>query len=231
MTEHDHQGASNRLAELQKNRMRERIIAAYEAYARREPASADNLFQIVYEFALRKHSKLAFDYPEDGETPEDSAQEVSIKVWQWLKENEFNGTGENFYSWLNNISFHERADLAEDLGKRTRRKTAVTVSKTDDDGETREIDNPEFYKKVINEDSFTIPNSVTGVDLSICHFILAKKSYAEIGEILNIAEDTIKQRLARLRKKLIPQREQETEQYAQRRAAYAELARKVTGQR
>jgi len=77
--------------ERKRESVRTKLIAAYEAYVRREKASMDNLLKLVNEFAFMKLSHLEYepDFRQFGsaETADDWAQNVTIKVWQELLKN------------------------------------------------------------------------------------------------------------------------------------------------
>lgn len=228
---------SNRLAQLKKNSMRDRVVAAYQAYSRNEPFSMDNLLKVVREFAYTKVYHLEYDFKDFGsfETADDWAQEATINVWLALKDGKFEGNGEQFYSWIHKIAFNRATDAFNELENARAKKVSLTVASHeggDPDAEEYEDDNPDIYSSRpadgfwvgdgVDENGnvkykrgnsfdgvFTIPKSVQGVDLSICRLILAGKNYAQIADILEMTETAVTKRLQKLRKRLRPEGERE----------------------
>lgn len=196
--------------------MRSRIIAAFEAYQRHEPFSFDELLKVVREFTYKKTYHLELEFSDFGtaETADDWAQEATIAVWMGLKDGTFRGnSGEEFYSWVHSIAYKKRIDGFNYILGEKENKAPMFVELHeggDVDAGTFEEENPEIYHHpVINESSFSIPESITGLDKSICDLILDNKTYAEIGELVGISEAAVKKRLQRLRQTEGKRREEE----------------------
>lgn len=241
---------SDRTAEQTKNRTKDRIIAAYEAYLRQEPMSLDNLLRAVTKFAYTKVYHLEYDFKDFGsyETADDWAQDVAVKVWIALKNGKFEGNGENFYSWIHKIAFNRATDAFNELEDEQRHKVSLTVEShrsSDPDGEEYEDDNPEIYSSEPDDTQWVgdgvdengdvkykqvrrssgiaqIPESVKGKDYLICIMIIDGLKQAEIAEKMGMSLSAVKRRLQALRKRLPAEREGER---ALRRAEYAERHR------
>jgi RNA polymerase sigma factor (sigma-70 family) len=226
--------SENREAAKTRGRIRKGLIAAYEAYQRREPASMDALMVKVREFAYMKVYHLEFEFNKFGsaETADDWAQEISIKVWQGLEkfDNDPRSTPESFYSWVHKIAFNQGLAAFNDLKKQKREKVGLTVKPRDEFGsEEEEEDNPEIYESKIRDSFIRIPASVTGIDLNICKMLLTKvrgkdghhrgRNYAEVARALNMTEASVKMRLNRLKMKIKAEEDKETEE---KRARLAE---------
>jgi Sigma-70, region 4 len=189
----------NQLAAIKREVNKEGIIAAFEAYQRREPLSVDNLFETVSDFLLTKLERLDHDFNESAVLAEDRAQDVLMDIWSRVRLGQFTGDGEDFFRYVNRISFTARMDgLRELIDEQKKRSPLMFDGETEDDDP---FENPALDGPVINEGSFTIPQHVQGVDLSICRLILDGKSYADIAAILEISEQAVKDRLARIRKR------------------------------
>ncbi|MGA7524635.1 MAG: hypothetical protein WBW84_19450 [Acidobacteriaceae bacterium] len=213
------------IAAHKRQTMKDQIIAAYEAYQRKEALSGERLMGLVRDFAYRKVYHLEYNFAGMGtaQTADDWAQDVALKIWTVLPRiPETVQSGQDFYSYLHKTAFNKASKafnyltgkiLNEDgevIGYRDegRGKAPLTVMREGEDGEQFEDDNPEIYNRTtINESHFTIPDSVQGKDLTICNLILTGKTYAHIGALLGITEDAVKARLKRLRTKLSPEKE------------------------
>jgi DNA-directed RNA polymerase specialized sigma24 family protein len=191
----------NPVAASERATNKERIIAAFEAYQRQEPASVDNLMVVVGDFLHAKLKRLDHDFHDSAILAEDRAQNALMDIWSRVRLHQFTGTGEEFFRWVNRISFTARMEGLRELIDEQRKRTPLMF-----DGEAEDdpaFDNPALYEReVINESPFTIPNTVQGTDLSICRLILDGKSYAEIAAILDISEKAVKDRMYRIKRQM-----------------------------
>jgi DNA-directed RNA polymerase specialized sigma24 family protein len=206
---------SNKIAAVKRDRTRTELMAAYEAYQRREPASMDKLLLLVRKFVYLKLYHLEYDFKDFGsaETVDDWTQDVTIKVWQELKEDRFEGTPAQFYSWVHKIAFNKASEAFNKLDEE--RATSVPLFIKSDDGgdengDTYEEDNPAIYEDRAGSDRsyVRIPASVQGTDLMICNLLLTTvrgedgkyrgRTYANVAGILNMTENAVAQRMKRL---------------------------------
>lgn len=185
-----------------RQRNRNKLIVAYEAYKRKEPGSSDNLMLTVRNFAYTKVYHLEFEFKDLGtsETADDWAQEVVLRVWQGL--NKFHGTSEMFYSWVHKIAFNQATDAFNNLRSTKDSKVLLFEKEEDENGEIKEEENPEIHNQAGVEFSITIPKSVQGIDLNICKLIMDGMSYAEVADALKMTENAVEHRLRKLRKRL-----------------------------
>jgi RNA polymerase sigma factor (sigma-70 family) len=208
--QYEQESMSNELAALKQEITKGKIIEAFTRYRNREPGSGDNLFKVVREFAYSKMYRLEIEFHDFGtsDTADDAAQEAVIAVWQGL--GNFKGeTGRAFYSWVNRICYSKRVDFFNEVKAQKTAKQPLVVSVSDESGETREEDNPEIYEdKGASRVTFTIPDSVQGVDKSICDLILCGFDYARIGKELNLTPNAVEIRLRKLRNRLADEHEE-----------------------
>ena len=140
---------SNKPAAAKRDRTRNDLISAYEAYQRREPLSMDRLLELVRAFAYVKLYHLEHDFKDFGsaETVDDWAQEVVINVWQNLEKFEGNpkSTPDNFYSWVHTIAYHKGTKAFACIDDERAVKVPLFRKNEDGDGEGFEVDNPEIY--------------------------------------------------------------------------------------
>lgn len=200
---------ANKRAGKVRTQTRKNIMAAYEAYTRREPGSKEQLFKLVRDFAYLKVYHLEYDFRHLGtaETADDWAQKVALDIWIGI--DKFEGSPELFYSWVHKSAYN-RAKLAfKYLDHESKTKVSLTVDHLDEEsGEESQEDNPEIYEREGGSDfTFTIPKSVQGLDLDICKLILDGESYAEIAASLDMTEGAVKMRLERLRLRLATERQ------------------------
>jgi hypothetical protein len=213
------------LAGLKHKSTRQALIAAYEAYERREPGSMDRLLQLVRKFAFLKVSHLEYepDFKQMGsaETADDWAQEVTIKVWQELVKKDKKRTGEEFYSWVHKIAFNRATDAFNDLLKQKKTKIPMFVSneeEVDQKGRTETFteENPLIHAGADGYGSNTlIPAHVEGLDLTICKLMLTEvqdqnkngdyftrgRRYDEVAFVLGMTAEAVQMRMMRLRKR------------------------------
>lgn len=147
---------SQRLAALERNKKRNALISAYEAYQRQEPLSLDTLLKQVQRFAYTKVYHLEHDFRHFGsaETADDWAQDVMIKVWQKLSDGSFKGNGEQFYAYVHKIAFNRAQKAFNKLAEAEQTKVPLTVERHeggDPDAEMYEDDNPELLKSPATE--------------------------------------------------------------------------------
>ncbi len=198
-------------AELKATQNKKKIIEAYQRFERKEPGSHDALLKAVIEFAQRKH--LRYEFKESGFAGvpsamdfEDSAQEAVIAVWQGLPS--FRGDAANFFSWMNSIVFKKGIDFYNELLETKKTRVPLTVVVNDEEGGVEEVDNPQLYNDDEGVDRpVRIPESIQGTDRLICHLILDGNSYRRIAYEMDLTEAAVKQRMARLRKRMKAERE------------------------
>lgn len=197
--------SGNREAEHKRNTLKKRIVQAYEAYQRKEPSSADNLFAAVRAFAYVKVYHLEYDFKNFGsaETADDWAQDICVSVWSSL--DKFKGTSANFYAWVHRIAYNEATDAFSKLYQEQRRMTGLTVpARHNDSVDGDEEDNPAMFSEGGYDGRVQIPASVQGVDRNICLLIRDGRSYAEAAEeLVGMTEEGVKQRVKRLKKRLL----------------------------
>jgi RNA polymerase sigma factor (sigma-70 family) len=215
--------------ELRKNQTKEELVAAYEAYQRREPGSLDNLLVLAREFALTKVYHLEHDFREMGsyETADDWAQEVSISVWEGLvganDTKQFVGDGAGFYAWVHKIAFNRGIKAFNDL--KDEQKTKVSWTLKHGRGEDAyETDNPEVYINPIPDRLIDLPNGITGLDREIVLHVYAGRNYHEIGELLGMSESAVTSRIHQVKKRVVKEEAKRRARQAARDAEYARAA-------
>lgn len=200
---------SNELAAIKRNTLKKHIEQAYDAYKRKEPGSADNLFEAVRALAYVKVHHLEYDFKKFGsaETADDWAQDICVSVWSNL--DKFVGTPSQFYSWVHKIAFNQATDAFTKLYEAQQIMTGLTVpARHNDSVDGDEEDNPELFREGgYDGGGIGIPKSVTGTDRNICLLIRDGRSYAEVAEELaGMTEEGVKQRVKRLKKRLQTER-------------------------
>ena len=144
-----------RIASHKQKSMKKRILAAYEAYQRREPNSLNALVTVSREFVYRKlynHIESKFRDIGTAETADDWAQDVVIKIWQQLTEG-YEGTAANYYSYLNKAAFNKRVDATDLVLEKRATMRALTVPVENDDSEEGTRDNPAIYNQETAEET------------------------------------------------------------------------------
>jgi DNA-directed RNA polymerase specialized sigma24 family protein len=142
--------SEDRLAAARRLAIKDKIVAAYEAYQRKEPGSADALMALVRDFAYSKMQRLTFDLPSGAMDADDFAQDVALEVWMRL-DTHTGETGESFYAWVHKIAFNHRVDTFHALLTEKRERASLHHEITEDD-ETFEDDNPEIYRSALGVD-------------------------------------------------------------------------------
>lgn len=136
--------------------------------------------------------------------PDDAAdltQEAFIKVWRALDGFQFESS---FSTWLYRLA----SNTCLDFLRASKRRPLVPLTVTDDDGETITLDVPD--KAPLPEEVVLAAEAQDSLDEALAALdegqrqIIALRvvndlSYAEIAEILEIKEGTVKSRLARAR--------------------------------
>jgi RNA polymerase sigma factor (sigma-70 family) len=194
--------SENVLAARKHERIKQGLMDAYEAYLRKEPLSEESLMEKVREFAivkLRRYEMRDSDFAgvPTANTMDDFAQDAAVRVWMGLKT--FEGDADDFYSFVNKVSFHRRVDFYRELEDAKKHRVGIMVDRENEDGEIESIDNPELYKSDDREYRVQIPKSIQGVELNICKLMLDGKNYSQVAKSLSMTEDAVKQRMYRLR--------------------------------
>lgn len=188
-----------KLSEVGYNKNRKSIESAYTKYINKEDGAEGDLFQAVLKFAESKLTSSLYNEDELAVTSEDHAQDVVIKVWEKLPT--FVGDTQGFYSWISRICYTHGADAINDSRKQNSKKVPLFTESEDELGLLE--DNPLIYR---NNDKVNyirpLPEFIQGVDREICNYIRNGYSYARIGELYGMTEDTVKQRVNRMKKKV-----------------------------
>lgn len=192
----------NKLAAVKHERFKLRLIAAYDNYVADSVANETAFWNAVLDFARMKIYYLELEFSSVGttNTVDDYAQEVALAVWTGLET--FSGDGPTFYSWVHAICYNQAAHFFKEIKNQKTNKVGITVVVEDEQGEEEEIDNPELHSCQLRDFFITIPKSVQGVDLAICHLMLDGINYAQIGKMLGMSETAVKLRMYKLRKRL-----------------------------
>jgi DNA-directed RNA polymerase specialized sigma24 family protein len=203
--------------------IRTELMSAYKAYQRREPGSMDQLLALVRKFVYMKLYHLEHDFKDFGsaETVDDWTQDVSIRVWQSLLQSDKRSPA-SFYAWVHKIAFNEGNAAFNKLEAERAGHVSLFVyseeGEQDGDGEHYQEENPALHEEGHGGSSIHIPASVTGVDRDICNLLLTTirtekdgrhrgRNYAEVGQVLGITEQAVKDRLWKMRKRLKAERE------------------------
>ncbi len=201
----------------------------------------DLLMKLVLKFAFTKVSHLEHEHSfkdfGTAETADDWAQDVTIKVWQGLTgtgAKQFEGTGEQFYSWVHKIAFNQATDAFNDLLEE--KKTKVTMfHEIEEEGERGSIETFTEENPLIHAEGagygagIGIPKSATGKDREICILLLTEvqdqkkngdyfmrgRTYAEVAHVLGMTENAVTLRFNRMRERDKAENEQKMEQARQ----------------
>ncbi len=122
----------------------------------------------------------------------------------------FEGTPAGFYSWVHKIAFNKGNKVFNQLAEERATDVPLFVTRDgDDDGDQYEEENPALHEEEHSNSSVRIPRSVQGVDLTICRLMLTTvrgadgkyrgRNYANIGLVLGMTENAVKQRIKGLR--------------------------------
>jgi len=143
----------DRLAAATRMRTKEKIVAAYEAYQRSEPGSADNLMVLVRDFAYTKLQYLDHEFSSGVVSAEDFAQDVALDVWSALVGTSvaLPESGPSFYAWIHKIAFNHATDGFNRLKEEKDRRVPLQHEVMEGD-EVFEDDNPEIYEHAISID-------------------------------------------------------------------------------
>ncbi len=155
----------------------------------------------IYNLCLRMSGN-----PDDAA---DLSQEAFIKAWRNLGSFQFESA---FSTWLYRLASNTCLDFLRSV----KRRPQVSLTVEDGDGETQTLDLPDTAPTpeeaaISKEENELLARAMQSLDEQQRQILTLRVvndlSYAEIAEILNIKEGTVKSRLARtrdaLRKKLL----------------------------
>jgi RNA polymerase sigma factor (sigma-70 family) len=181
-----------------RGQQRATLIEAYRLYQECPQQHEHALYRAVLDFVTQKLYHLEIDFRGRGtvHTVDDFAQRVALKVWRGLPK-KTGRTPENFYNWVCLLCQKQSKSATRALRKELSRKVPLTL--TIENG--TEYDNPAVYESRGIDRTFMIPEWVQGTDRDICELIQDGKTYAQIGQLLGMKEDAVKQRMSRLRAK------------------------------
>jgi RNA polymerase sigma factor (sigma-70 family) len=214
--------ASKRFIVLKQAQNKKSLVDAFNNYISAPAKYEKEFYDEVKKFAYRKLYHFEIENSKLGttNTVDDYAQDVVVGVWTGLKS--FCGDADSFCSWVNKIIFNTGVDFLDEIVEQRENKVGILIEKVDEDGKQEQVDNSAIYETEINDHFITIPNSVQGIDLNICKVMMSSqvqdqrkdgsyfyrpKNYAEVAEILNMTEQAVKDRVAKLKKRLKVERE------------------------
>jgi DNA-directed RNA polymerase specialized sigma24 family protein len=186
------------LAAIKHQMTRTNIEQTYNEYMKDNASHLESLLASVSKFAKSKVSSATFDEAESARTPDDYAQDITIKVWSNLSKCEAT-TGAGFYAWLNRICFTQSADAFNEAQEESAVRVPLFVEDEngfkDDNPLLNSWDDRPLYRR-------RLPDFIQGTDLMICNLIRDDKNYKQIGWILQISEAAVKQRVGKMRKRV-----------------------------
>lgn len=225
--------AEEALQKAQGEAQKKKLMAAYDDY--QATGDEESFFSAIVDFAERRlaRQKRGFTQFDAANEARDYAQDVALAAFKAL------GTftdATHFFHWLLRVIVNKRKNFFWELMDAKYRKLEYEVQLPVKKRDVRErsawerVENPEMFKFMteITPFSITFPVSFDYIDRNICKALLELKlverkdgtlddkhlSYREVGEMLNMTEDAVKQRIHRMRKKV------EAEPRAQRLAAF-----------
>jgi hypothetical protein len=201
-------------AERQKGLTRANIEAAYEDTLKEGLTPTEKHFAmerfigLVIGFAKRKVMSTMFHLPQG--TVDDKAQDVAVTVWEKL--HTFKGGVGNIYPWLHRICYTKSLEGIRESNKHVETYVPLLVEIKNAPGEFKE--HPELYGgtisvkrngKVTYQEPRRIfhrplPDFIQGIDLEICTYIRAGRTYAQIADILSLTEMGVKKRVRKMAK-------------------------------
>jgi RNA polymerase sigma factor (sigma-70 family) len=141
---------------------KQRIVAAYESYQRKEPGSADYLMALVRDFAYTKVVHLDYEF-NSADSADDWAQDVALIVWERLAT--YEGDPESFYAWVHKIAFNRGQAAFNQLKNEASTRVDLQHEVAEGD-ESFEDDNSEIYEGAapiqVNRWTETETDPVTG---------------------------------------------------------------------
>jgi DNA-directed RNA polymerase specialized sigma24 family protein len=200
-------------AERQKGLTRANIEAAYGSTLKEGMTPTEKHFamecfyDLVIRFAKRKVLGAMFDLPQG--TVDDKAQDVAVAVWEKL--HTFQGGVRNIYPWLHRICYTTGRDGIRDCNKHAETYVPLLVEIKDAPGEFKE--HPDLYSgtvsikrngKTVYQEPRPVfhrklPDFIQGIDLEICTYIRAGRTYAQIADIMSLTEPAVKLRVRKMR--------------------------------
>lgn len=187
----------SKLGDAVKTAQQVSIDLAYLDYLAAKPEAESNLLNTLLDFAKRKITRSLFDCPEGSDTVDDAASEVAFTIWQQLST--FKGGPGDFYYWVDRICYTKgarafRENTADFKGR-------VPLQMKSEDGDM--YDNPELRREPERPvPSRKLPGWIQGIDLHICRMIRDDQEYGEIARVLEMTEQAVKNRIARMKKRI-----------------------------
>ena len=186
--------AGKTLAAVKQRQTKANITKAYSDFLAKEPGAEDNLLKAIFDFAKGKLTSKLYRLNESAQTPEDYAQDISIKVWSQI-----HTVHGDFYAWLNRICFTEGADAFTET-KEVQDNTLPLLVESE---EGFMEDHPVFRRDQNIQYVRAIPEFITGIDRMICDYIREGLTYRQMGLALELTEAAVKLRVAAMRNKVM----------------------------
>lgn len=166
---------ADKLAGIKREKLKQKLMDAYESYQRGEKDGLDILLTRVREFVYSKVYHLEHEFRDTGsaETADDWAQDVLLDVWQALPS--FNDTPEAFYSWVHKAAFNKASKSFNHLQEHKDTFVKLSIASEDEEGGEEEVDNPAIYSNQENPVQFSLPPDLTKDDRKIIYAILRGK--------------------------------------------------------
>src|SRR3989344_746472 len=159
--------------------------------AKKEPAKFASLYDKYYEQIFR----YIYQRVDDKEQAFDATQQVFIKAMESLHKYEFRGVP--FASWLYRIAYSEVNNIYRAQKQRTVNIDSVGVYGMMEEMEETKID--KYHDKIVDIIAQELPED----ELQLIEMrFFEKRSFKEIGEILEITENNAKVKTYRILEKL-----------------------------
>lgn len=159
-----------------------------------------NLFGAVGEFFSQKIDWRMRDVS-NGEmvAADDVAQDLTLYVWQHIDEVKSAGT---FVPWLKQIAFRNGSRAAGEAKDESMTKVPLQVEDEIKNGDVFMKDNPLIKRKSQRATRNPIPESIQGLDRTICEYVWYGLSYKQIGLENGMTENAVELRVRKIRARL-----------------------------
>jgi len=168
---------------------------------------------VLYRLLTKLSKGIAYgelqESPRCIEPIDDLAQVGVTHVWNKLPT--FKGIPEQFYSWAKKVG--RRAIKTAIINGCVLTDNCIPFAVLSDDGEEHEA-NPDIFSDYHPQHQRELPEFIQGIDLKICMYIRADKTYSQIADLLEMSEGAVKKRVAEMRRKIQEMKSLQTVQSA-----------------
>ncbi len=189
---------------LKKKQTEGMLARAYQLFLDGDPVGEISFYLGVRNFCLPKIGYNIKGFPEIYTDADDWAQDVVEGVWKGLAG--YRGGVEGIVGWVSSIVRRKESDAFNEALKSRNKFIPIILDGTDAEGEITRDENPLLISEYMNGQRTVyprkLPDWIQGTDLLICKLIREDLTYKQIGRELGIGESVVKQRIARMKKRI-----------------------------